>query len=293
MAAAAAAATAPVPSGAETSTPAAETPAAPPVKSGVPKGIKILPPVVHISAPEDANEDELAAAATVPLPPHAKYKRKLMLAGGLLVMILLAGGGYYAWLTLNSAPPVPPPAAKPTTPVVTQPKPAETKAATPSETLNKLAAMPGAMIEKAQDAIASRRSSEQNRIDAVSTGEDPGDKRALDTPLPGHLGKPAPATPPANSVTRTQSAIAPGVTATTTDVIAGAEASAAFRAFVGGLQINGVFQGNPPRALINGRTFRKGELVDVPLGVVFESTEPEKKIIVFKDRTGAVVSRRY
>lgn len=205
----------------------------------------------------------------------------------MLVLLLLAGGGYYAWLQLNQPPPVPPPAAKTTVPATAKPKPAET----PSETLNKLASMPAAMIEKAQDAISSRRDNEQGRVDALVAGEDPGSKHALDTPLPGHLSKPA--ATPEPSVTRTQSTIAPGVTATTTDVIAGAEASAAFRVFVGGLQINGVFQGNPPRALINGRTFRKGEIVDIPLGVIFESADPEKKTIIFKDRTGATVSRRY
>lgn len=268
--------------------PAAAATATPPVKSGVPKGIKILPPVVHIRAPEGKDEDELTATAAVLLPPHAKYKRKLMIAGGLLTVIVLAGVGYYLWLLRDSPPDIPPPAAKPTVPAVIKAKPADT----PSETLNKIAAMPGAMIDKAQNAIAERRNSEQNRVDAGFTGEDTATKRAIDTPLPGHLAKPAPA-PVEPSVTRAQSTIAPGVTATTTDVIAGAEASAAFRVFVGGLQINGVFQGNPPRALINGRTFRKGELVDVPLGIVFESADAEKKIIVFKDRTGAIVSRRY
>ena len=92
-------------------------------------------------------------------------------------------------------------------------------------------------------------------------------------------------------MTRAQSQLAPGITATTTDVIAGAEASAAFRSFVGGLKISGVFQGNPPRALINGRTYRTGELVDIPLGVAFDSADADKKIVTFKDRTGATTTR--
>jgi hypothetical protein len=75
--------------------------------------------------------------------------------------------------------------------------------------------------------------------------------------------------------------------------MANAPVSDEFRAFVSAARINGVFQGNPPRALINGRTIRAGESADTILGIVFDSVDPDKKTITFKDRTGATITRKY
>lgn len=188
--------------------------------------------------------------------------------------------------------PVPPP-AKTVTKATTAPT-AQPPAVTPSETLNQIAAMPKAMIDKAQEAVATRRGSEQDRVDAVLEGKEPSDKRILDTPLPGNLGEQAPAksadTP---TYVKTESQLAPGIKVTTSDLLANAPVTEEFRAFVSGARINGVFQGNPPRALINGRTVRAGEAVDNILGITFDSVEPEKKTITFKDRTGATITRKY
>jgi hypothetical protein len=87
--------------------------------------------------------------------------------------------------------------------------------------------------------------------------------------------------------------LAPGVTVTTDAVQAEVEASQAFRTFVADAKVSGVFQGSPPRAFINGRLVRMGETVDSLLGIRFESVDPKTKNIVFKDSTGATVSRRY
>jgi hypothetical protein len=87
--------------------------------------------------------------------------------------------------------------------------------------------------------------------------------------------------------------IAPGVTATSNDVTAAPRASAAFKRFVADARITGVFQGTPPRALINGRTVRAGEVVDLALGVVFDSIDSEAKTITFKDRAGNPATRKY
>jgi hypothetical protein len=111
--------------------------------------------------------------------------------------------------------------------------------------------------------------------------------------LPGHLGgKPAPETPGPTYV-RTESQLAPGIKATTSELIANAPVSEEFRAFVAGARINGVFQGEPPRALINGRTVRAGEAVDNLLGIVFDGVDSEMKTITFKDRSGATITRKY
>ena len=76
-------------------------------------------------------------------------------------------------------------------------------------------------------------------------------------------------------------------------MVAAPKASAAFKRFVADARITGVFQGTPPRALINGRMIRAGEVVDQTLGVVFDSIDAEMKTITFKDRTGTTATRRY
>lgn len=98
---------------------------------------------------------------------------------------------------------------------------------------------------------------------------------------------------PEQVTTQSQSVIAPGVTATRTTVMSAIEASPAFRAFVGQIRINGVFQGSPARALLNGHTYREGALIDPSLGIYFDHVVSEKKLIVFRDSNGAIVQRKY
>ena len=87
--------------------------------------------------------------------------------------------------------------------------------------------------------------------------------------------------------------LAPGVTATTEMIQAVPNASAGFKAFVAGVKISGVYQGKPPRAFINGRLFRTGEMVDDLQEIYFDSIDGATRSLVFKDARGATVSRRY
>ncbi len=214
-----------------------------------------------------------------------------MLLIGAAALVALAAGAYIVWTFFLA----PPPAPEPATPVAEAAAPAEKPAAvTPSETLNQIAAAPKQMIDKAQDVVTARRGLEQDRVDAVLEGKEPPDKRFLDTPLPGHLGgQPPPAPASTQTVVKTESQLAPGIKVTTSDLTASAPVSEEFRAFVSAARINGVFQGNPPRALINGRTIRAGEAAEMVLGIVFENVDPDKKTITFKDRTGATITRKY
>ncbi len=244
-----------------------------------------------MAKPETPAAVEPPAADSAPAVPEkdtGKKKKVLVMLMGGAVVLALAAVGYIAW-TFFLAPP--PPAPEPSAPVAKATAPAAKPAAvTPSETLNQIAAAPKQMIDKAQDVVAARRELEQDRVDAVLEGKEPPDKRFLDTPLPGHLGgQPA----PTQTAVKTESQLAPGITVTTSDLTASAPVSAEFRNFVSSARINGVFQGNPPRALINGRTFRAGEAVDNVFGIVFDSVDPEKKTITFKDRTGATLTRKY
>lgn len=134
-------------------------------------------------------------------------------------------------------------------------------------------------VDPAAD-LAAKRKAEQAKVDAAVESED--------TPTP----TPTPAT------AATESVLAP--TDLTTDVKvntihldAAPAASAAFRTFVAGASIGGVFQGTPSRALINGSIVREGQIVDSALGIEFERIDSDKKAIFFKDSTGAEVSKNY
>ncbi|MDB6094923.1 MAG: hypothetical protein JWM32_2485 [Verrucomicrobia bacterium] len=106
-----------------------------------------------------------------------------------------------------------------------------------------------------------------------------------------HVVKPRPRSGETSSNATTD--LAPGVTVTTQAVEAEVEASQSFRTFVADAKISGVFQGSPSRAFINGRLIRAGETVDAGLAIRFETVDPATKTIIFKDSSGASVSRRY
>lgn len=96
---------------------------------------------------------------------------------------------------------------------------------------------------------------------------------ALDTvvdPAPAAVAPPAPATPPPPP-----------------------PPSDAFRAFVVHLRVSGVFQGEPARALLNGKMCRVGDIVDPGMEIKLVRIEPATKQLVFQDMTGATMPRRY
>ncbi len=246
----------------------------------------------------------------LPVLPKWQHVSKSMLMIAVLAGAgIVAGAGYFAWKAFAPTPPPPPvskvatkpvlppagPGAKVATPIPASATPA-TPGPTPSAVLNQIAAAPKQAIDKAKDVVAARRSNEQARIDAMSAGEEAPDKRALDTPPPSRFSDHASSAGAAAApvpVPGTGTVIAPGVTASSNDVVAAPRASTAFKRFVADARITGVFQGNPPRALINGRTIRAGEVADPASGVVFDSIDSEAKTITFKDRAGNLVTRKY
>jgi len=202
-----------------------------------------------------------------------------------MLLLVVAVGGYFVWQKFQlpaetAATPAPVAKAPSTGPA------APSKRSTPVDALNALAHAPVNAIHKAQEAIAARRNAEQTRVDAVldvdGSSKQPGPGAASKGPTPG-------------KTTKTKAAVtnlAPGVSATT-EIEAGADASVAFRIFVANAKVNGVFQGNPPRAFINGRMYREGEVVDSALGITFQGIKADLKQIIFKDRTESIVTRRY
>ena len=220
-----------------------------------------------------------------------KKKKKFGMFVGIAALLLVGGAGsFFAYQHFFAEPPPPPPR------VVAKPKakaptalPAPTPGPTPSETLNAIAAAPAKLISDAQNAIAGKRNGEQGRVDALAGAGAP---QAPSAGAAEVRRAAVPATPPLGRVS-TNMAVAPGVT-TTTEIQASAEASAAFRSFVADARVSGVYQGLPPRAFINGRLIRVGQLVEESgLNIFFSGIDAENRMLLFKDRTGAVVSKHY
>ena len=70
-------------------------------------------------------------------------------------------------------------------------------------------------------------------------------------------------------------------------------ASQPFLFWVVGLNISGVFQSSPHRILMNNRLVYEGTEANPALGITFERLDLANKLIVFHDKTGAVVTRSY
>lgn len=70
-------------------------------------------------------------------------------------------------------------------------------------------------------------------------------------------------------------------------------ASAAFFFWVVKLNVSGITQSKPARLLLNGRLTHEGDEVNRPLGIVFAQLDSANKLLIFKDATGATVTRSY
>jgi len=70
-------------------------------------------------------------------------------------------------------------------------------------------------------------------------------------------------------------------------------ATAPFLYWVVGLNISGVFQSTPHRILLDKRLVYEGQEVNATLGIVFDHLDVAQKLIVFRDKSGALVTRSY
>jgi len=280
--------------------PATPPPPPPPLKRNLPppvpdeaRNFPPPPPLPRESIPAENNE----AASVAPAIKRSPLKLFLGIAAAAVVV---AGAGIgYRFLKAKppaavaaprvvpektAAAPVATPAAR-TPAVVPSPtpvpavSPARPKGPTPSDTLNELAATPLREINKAKSVVAAHR-------DAIS------DIPAIDA----HPSSPAAA---AGGTHKTPAAVAaapqaaPSAAALEKVSDPAGVASDAFRAWAANAKISGVFQGTPPRALINGRIVQTGQAVDETLGINFDSFDSATKTIVFRDATGATIARKF
>jgi hypothetical protein len=69
--------------------------------------------------------------------------------------------------------------------------------------------------------------------------------------------------------------------------------SVAFRGWVENLKISGMRGGDNPRIFVGGSSYKAGDLVNPQLSITFEGYDDATRMLTFKDKTGALVQRRY
>lgn len=127
--------------------------------------------------------------------------------------------------------------------------------------------MAGAMIGKAEAALAARAEggSDLSELGIENRGGSTNHESGVMAAMPP---RPLPAPPP------------PRV-------------SASFQRFVAEMRISGVFQGEPARAMINGRTIREGDLVDPGLGIRFLGLDIDRRLVLLEEPSGAQAAKKY
>lgn len=260
-------------------------PKAAPGTAAATDGLPLTPPPVVLAADATASPADAGPAAAPAVPPNfppppppvgkgkraPTAKRSKVLVPGLAVVVLAAAGFFGYTFYLDSTPP-PPVLNRPVAQPKATPPPAQT--ATPDAT-----SAAGQLVEKAQEALAVRAGNAPE-LEAVAV--------ATTATI-----SPESTTPPSASATNVAPAATTPVEATPPPPEPEMEPSAGFKRFVLEMRVNGVFQGDPPRALINGRTVRPGEFLDNGLGIVFIGIDAEKKLILMRDANGAHMTRKY
>jgi len=87
--------------------------------------------------------------------------------------------------------------------------------------------------------------------------------------------------------------LAGGVVLTNSSPAGAPPASAPFMYWVAGLTVSGVSHTTPPRFLMNNKLVRQGDEVNKQLAVTFDHLDPAAKLIYFRDKEGAIVTRSY
>lgn len=285
------------------SSPAAAPGSLPKITTTVAPAIKVVSPALAatVSSPGLPSSARLSSPSSpgeaAQLPENTRAFKAGIWVVTTLVVVVAAGGALFAYrflhpkeeasapLTVRKPPVAPHKADTPAASVAETPAPAV--APTHEPVVAAPQSLPGKMVGKARDVIAARDQSGQ----VSGVGEILGD-----TPEVPH---PAPVAPPVRNTTSTTNArnlpldgSAPPEDAVV-DKPAAPPPSIAFRTFVANLRVSGVFQGEPGRALLNGKTIRVGDIADNTLGIRLLRLDPDRKILYFEDNTGSTMQRRY
>ncbi len=135
------------------------------------------------------------------------------------------------------------------------------------------ASLAGQMVGKAEDALAAREGGGSDLSELGIESRQPSGDAAVVPADAGVMGQmPAralPAPPPEPA------------------------ASPAFQRFVAEMKISGVFQGEPARAMLNGRTIRQGDLADPGLGIRFIGLDVDRRLVLLQEASGAKLAKKY
>ena len=248
------------------------------------------------------------AGTPPPLPGRVKKakshsaRRDLLLFA--LIFLLLAAGGVGAYFYL------------------TKPEASAEALAGMKEKLEKAAEMPGKAVDNAKESMSKARSAEQDRIDSVIEGRETPETRGIPAASGAELearlkaangatGGTANAlsgSRPASEKTLNQvSVVAPPASADAGAGVANGSAQttgnpaapavpvagARFVRYAEKLSVSGVFQGNPARALVDGRIVRSGDILEPVLGIKFVGVDSETKHLILQDATGAQLRVKY
>lgn len=243
-----------------------------------------------------------------------KVKKLAIVGGGALGLLLVLGlGGLWAYNKFLKPEPPPPPKATPPAPkpqdapaqtaevkpadpttTPTDTKPADAAATTtdkPADT----AAQPAPATDKPADASAAPQTAlgqavatTKDTVAKVDQGRTAAANEVIasDSPAPKpDEAKPVVEQKPAGAEAK-PAVVAPKPGAT------GPAPSQAFKAWVADLKNVSVRGGAAPRVFIGGITYPQGEVVNPQLGIVFEGYDDKRKMIIFRDKSGARVERR-
>jgi hypothetical protein len=105
-------------------------------------------------------------------------------------------------------------------------------------------------------------------------------------PRPAIVAPPAPDTPE-------QIQLAGNITIAHASPAGALRASAAFFFWAVNLNVSGVTQSKPARMLLNNRLVYEGDVVNRSLGITFARLDAAAQLLVFRDSTGAIVTRSY
>jgi len=238
-------------------------------------------PVPRPPLPAKAETEVSVTPVRPPMPnrPEEKPAFKFGVFLVLLLAVVVIGGGAIVAMRLikkSIAKPAPPQISAT---VATHPAPPLPVEAPPPALVDHPVSSIGKTLARAQEATS--RATEQSRLtEIIPTATETASETATEHPEPDAGTEPLPALPKAPQPSHGQ-------------VVATSSATPAFIAFVEAARISGVFQGNPARALINGRTVRTGGIVDPILGATFYRLDTDGRWVVFRDATGALVKKGY
>ena len=217
-------------------------------------------------------------ASAPPKAPASAIKADKWLAGIFLFVLVLVAAFYGIRLLIKANPKAQAHAATPapTAPVASQPAP---PLVTP-KLVEKPVSAAGKAIAKARDVVAAQ------------------DKFEKEQGVTSVLEESTVPTAPKTSATSNSAAAparveAPISTPAVTQPEPPPPASEAFRNFIISLRVSGVFQGENARALLNGKMYHLGDTLDPVRKIEFYKIDADAKQLIFRDDTGAIVSRHY